>query len=151
MWINFDIPRLACSLAAQGDAPAFLGKLHSRFSTPSAAIVLYAGFIWLLAVTGAYLWISSLGAGALLLVYIGTCAALIRLRARKPQTNALRMPLGRGLAIFAIITCLAAFTRLHARQALLIGITALIAAANSWWAKRRDLRNQQAAQAVFSV
>ncbi|HEV2385924.1 MAG TPA: APC family permease [Candidatus Acidoferrales bacterium] len=138
-----NIPRLACSLAAQGDAPAFFGKLHLRFSTPAAAIVLFAGFIWLLAVTGAYLWISALGAGALLIVYIGTCAALIRLRARKPQPNALRIPLGRGLALFAIITCLAAFTRLHARQALLIGVTALIATLNWWWAKRREAKKQR--------
>ena len=152
-WLSgalLEVPRLACSLAAQGDAPVFFGHLHSRFKTPSIAIVLFAGFIWLLATTGAYLWIAALGSGAIIVVYSAGCAALIRLRRQQPHASALRLPLGRAFAFTGIFICLILLTRLHAREALLMGITALIATANWWWAKRRELRKQAAVAARAS-
>jgi basic amino acid/polyamine antiporter, APA family len=138
-----NIPRLACSLASQGDIPPLLGRLHSRFNTPSRAILLYAAVVWLLAATGTYLWLVALTGGAKLVIYAGACASLLRLR-RQPQTEALRIPFGRGLAILGILIALAIVTRLHAREALLMGITALIASANWWWAKQRERRVSQA-------
>jgi APA family basic amino acid/polyamine antiporter len=54
-WLSgaiLNVPRLACSLAAQGDAPGFLGNLHPSFKTPATAIVLYAAFLWVLVATG---------------------------------------------------------------------------------------------------
>jgi len=142
-WLSgavLNMPRLACSLAAQGDAPAFLGKLHPRFNTPSAAIVLYSGLAWLLATTGAYLWIVAITAGAIIVIYIGTCAALIRLRRKQPQAEALRAPFGGVLAIITIVIWLAALTRLHTGEAVMMGITGAIAAGNWWWAKRENAR-----------
>jgi basic amino acid/polyamine antiporter, APA family len=153
-WLSggiLNVPRLACSLAAQGDTPAFFGKLHSRFNTPSAAIVLYAGSVWLLAATGAYLWIAALGAGALIIIYSATSAALIQLRRQQPQANALRIPMGRSLAVIAIIMWLAVLTRLHGREALLMGITAMIATANWWWAKHREVQRQRASKAAIAA
>jgi amino acid transporter len=91
------VPRLACSLAAQGDAPVFLGKLHSRFKTPSIAIIVFAAFIWLLSATGAYLWIAALGSGALIIIYSGGCVAPGRHRWEwdsEPEVQ-LRSPAGR--------------------------------------------------------
>jgi amino acid transporter len=147
-WLSgavLNVPRLACSLAEQGDAPPFLGKLHPSFHTPSAAIVLYSGLAWLLAVTGAYLWIAALTAGAIIVMYVGTCAALIRLRRKQPQAQTLRAPFGRVLAAISIAIWLCALTRLHTSEALLMGITSTIAAANWWWAKR--LEKMRAAEA----
>jgi basic amino acid/polyamine antiporter, APA family len=146
-WLSgglLEVPRLACSLAAQGDAPVLLGKLHPRFKTPSIAIVLFAAFIWLLAATGAYLWIAALGSGALIVIYSAGCAALIKLRRKQPHADALRLPFGRAFALAGILICLAVLTRLHAREALLMGITAMIATANWWWAKQRERRVSQA-------
>ena len=145
-WLSgglLEVPRLACSLAAQGDAPGLLGKLHARFKTPAIAIVLYAAFIWLLSATGAYLWIAAVGSGALVVIYFAGCAALIRLRRQHPHADALRLPFGQGFALAGIVICLAAVTRLHIREALLMGITALIASANWWWAKRESERKTQ--------
>jgi basic amino acid/polyamine antiporter, APA family len=152
-WLSgavLNVPRLACSLAAQGDAPAFLGKLHPSFNTPSVAIVVYSALLWLLAATGAYLWIAALTAGAVIVMYTGTCAALIRLRRKQPQADGFRIPFGRGLAIITIMIWLTALTRLHAGEVLLMGITAAIATANWWWAKRRELRRERALQSGTS-
>jgi APA family basic amino acid/polyamine antiporter len=140
-WVSgalLNVPRIACSLAAQGDAPTFLGQLHPNFNTPSIAIVLYAALVWLLATTGAYLGIVALSAGAVIVIYVGSCAALIRLRQVQPQVNALRIPCGQGFAVVAILVWLAVLARLDARGAFLMGITAAVAAANWWWAKRKQ-------------
>lgn len=145
-WVSgalLNVPRIACSLAAQGDAPAFLGKLHAHFNTPSTAIVLYAALLWLLAATGAYLWIVALSGGASIVNYIGPCAALISLRRKQPHADALRIPLGQGLAILAIILSLALLARLNGGGALLMGITAMIATANWWWAKSKSRSKSQ--------
>jgi amino acid transporter len=153
-WLSggiLNVPRLACSLAAQGDAPAFFGELHPRFNVPSSAILLYASLVWLLAATGAYLWLAVLTAGAMIISYSTTCAALIRLRKRQPEVNAWRIPFGREAAVIAILIWLAALTRLHAREALLMGITAMIATANWWWAKRRELQKMRASHAVIAA
>lgn len=145
-WVSGGIlnaPRLACSLALQGDFPSFFGKLHPRFNTPATAIVLYSVVVWLLAVTGTYLWIVALTGGAGLVIYASTCAALLRLRRQQPQVNALRLPFGRVFAVVGITISLAVLTRLQLREALLMGVTALIAIANWWWAQRRGIREQQ--------
>src|SRR5215472_10788882 len=125
---------LRAPLAAQGDLPGFLGRLHPRFNTPAAAIVLYASFAWLLAATGAYLWIAALTAGSAILIYAGACCALIRLRRQRPQAEALRLPFGRLFAVAGIAISLAVLSRLHLREALLMVVTAAIATANWWWA-----------------
>jgi len=39
-------------------------------------------------------------------------------------------------------------TQLRAREALLMGVTALIATANWWWAKRRETQARKISEAV---
>jgi basic amino acid/polyamine antiporter, APA family len=141
-WLSgaiLNLPRLACSLALGGDFPTFLGRLHARFKTPAAAIVLFSAIVWGLAATGTFLWAAALSGGATVVIYSGMCAALIRLRQRRPHADALRIPFGRTLAVIGILIALALLTQLQASAALLIGITALIATANCWWAKRREI------------
>ena len=150
-WLSggiLNVPRLACSLGAQGDAPASLGKLHPRFNTPSRAIVIYATLVWLLAATGAYLFLVAVNAGAVIVYYSLACAALIRLRRTRPRAPALRVPFGQVIAILAICIWLVALTRLHAREALLVGITAAVATAHWWCAKPRDVENQRRAETL---
>jgi len=42
-------------------------------------------------------------------------------------------------------------TQLRAREALLMGVTVLIATLNWWWAKRREIQKQGASQAVLAA
>jgi len=140
-WISGSIvstPRIIYSFAANGDAPGWLGRINARFNTPDLAIVAYAVLVWVLAATGTYLWVVGVGAAALLIVYCTDCAALIRLRRIQPEVQALRIPCGPAMAVASIAISLALVSALNRHQALLIGITALLAGANWCWAKLGD-------------
>jgi hypothetical protein len=73
----------------------------------------------------------------MLVIYGGSCGALIRLRKIQPEKAALRIPFGRVLAVIAILMLAVVLTRLRAREVLLMSVTAVIASANWWWAKRQ--------------
>jgi basic amino acid/polyamine antiporter, APA family len=150
-WISGQIvssPRILYAFAANGDAPSILARINSRFNTPGAAIVVFAGLVWLLAATGTYLWIVAVGAGALLILYCGVCASLIRLRRMQSQASALRIPFGPVLAVISIAISLTLISALDGRQALLIGVTALLATVNWWWAKRHEVKELESSAAV---
>ena len=68
------------ALAEQGDLPKWFGYVHPRFRTPSNAILLTAGVALVLAVTGSFATMAAASAISRLLVYVMSCAALLRLR-----------------------------------------------------------------------
>ncbi|MGH9691435.1 MAG: APC family permease [Candidatus Acidiferrales bacterium] len=141
-WISATVlegPRYAYAFATEGDFPSFLGRLHPRFNTPAIAIVFFALITCVLALTGTFLWALVLTAGAKMIYYSGMCAALIRLRKMRPRADALRVPFGPVLAVIGILISLVLLTRLQRPQFLMMGATALIGAANWWWAKRRAI------------
>jgi amino acid transporter len=133
-------PRLVYALSSEGDLPAPLSSLHPRYHTPGLAICVYALLVWLLALTGTFLWVVAVSAGSMAIYYGGICAALIQLRKSQPHAPAFRLPFGRAIALAGIAICIALLTRLSLREALLMGVTALIASANYWWARRRAIR-----------
>ena len=148
-WISgafLNAPRLAVALAYQGDCPLFLGKLHPRFHTPSAGILLYAVAVAALAVTGTFLWVVAVTAGAVVIFYLIGCAALIRLRHLQPNVPAFRAPFGPVFATLGILISAVLMTELELRQLGLMCFTALVAAANWLWARR----NTPAAESIPS-
>ena len=150
-WISGSIlegPRLAYSLAAQGDFPAFFSKLHPRFNTPGVAIILYALTAWLLAVSGTFLWIVAFSASSMIVYYAGTSACLIRLRKIHPNADAFRLPFGPALTFVAVGIALVLLTGLHRREILLMSVTALIATANWAWVRYRQLHSTLPVKAV---
>ena len=130
-------PRLAYSLAAHGDFPTILARLHPRFHTPTAAILFYALAGWVLAFSGSFLWLVALSSGAVMILYAGMCASLIPLRKFRPDVVALRIPFGPVLSILGVAICLALMAGLKRRELLLMCVTVLIATANWLWARRR--------------
>jgi amino acid transporter len=131
-------PRLVCSLASHGDFPRFFGKLHPRFNTPARATIVYALVVWVLAASGTFVWAVMVTGGSAILMYAATSAALIRLRQQNPHADASRIPLGSTLAWIGIVIAICLLTQLKARQALLIGGTALIATASWLWARHEN-------------
>jgi len=153
-WISGDIltsPRIVYAFAETGDAPRFLGNIHSGFQTPAFAIVVYAILTWVLAVTGTFLWVAAVGGASTLILYSGVCAALIRLRHVEPRAEAFRIPFGPVVAVLAIGISVVLISALDRLQALLMVITAALATANWWWAKRREVHNKQDAQGVVAA
>ena len=129
-------PRLAFSLAAHGEFPTFLARLHPRFHTPALAIVCYAALVWMLAVSGGFFWLLALTAASAMVTHISTCAALTRLRRQQPQADALRVPFGPVFSVIGITISLVLISRLQLSQAVLMGVTVAIASANWWLVKR---------------
>jgi len=150
-WISgatLNVPRLAYSLAAQGDFPAILARLHPRFHTPTTAILFYALAGWVLAFSGSFLWLVALSSGAVMILYSGQCASLIRLRKLRPKAVALRIPFGPVLSILGVAICLALMIGLKRRELFLMCIVVLIATANWLWARRRPLEPETETKAV---
>ena len=141
-------PRLAYSLAAQGDFPAVFSRLHTRFHTPWAAILLFAFIGWLLATAGTFLWLVALASGSMIIEYAGLCASLIRLRKLSPNAEAFRIPFGPVFSVVGITIAVTLLTGLKRRVLFLMCVTALIASANWLWARRHHLELETKAKAA---
>jgi APA family basic amino acid/polyamine antiporter len=128
--------RLVYSLAADGDFPNVLARIHPRFHTPAVAIIVYAFIGWALAVTGTFQFVLALSAGATVVYYAGMCASLIRLRRLHPNADAFRTPFGPVLSVVAVAIALGLMTGLKPRELLLMCVTAVIASANWLWVRR---------------
>lgn len=128
------------ALAEQGDLPRWFGKVHQHFRTPSNAIVVTAAVAFVLAVTGSFVTMAAASAISRLVVYVMTCAALLKLRAQFPGPDpqvsrgivvnppAFVVPGGAVVPVVAII--IAAAIILGATQIQLIsGAGALVAGA----------------------
>jgi amino acid transporter len=131
--------RLSYSLAAQGDFPHFLGRLDSRWNTPVRAILFNAALVWLLAVTGTFKWVLVVTVGANMVIYAGACASLLAFRRRGLTAGGTRVPGGNVLAWIGIAISIILMTQVELRQGLLMSVTALIAALNWWWVRRKHL------------
>jgi amino acid transporter len=144
-------PRLVYSLAAEGDLPAKFAKIHSRFHTPTVAILVCAIAGWILAVSGSFIFVLAISAGATMVYYAGMCGSLLRLRKLHPQANAFRMPFGPVLSVVGIAISVGMMMGLKPRELLLMSVTALIATANWLWARRRFNNKTTAEPAAASV
>lgn len=136
-------PRVVYAMSSHGDFPYYLSRLNPRYHTPAIATCIYAFLVWLLALTGTFLWVAAVSAGSMALYYGAICAALIQLRKTRPQAQALRLPFGRAIALGGSAICIALLSRLSIREALLMCITAVIASGN-WWTARHRAANKLA-------
>ncbi len=118
------------------------GAIHQTFRTPTVSILVYAFLVWFLAVQGSLIQNLSLSAVSRLSTYGLACAAVPMLRrldrlGRAPGSPALfRIPWATTLATLGVLFSLVLATRMNAREALLLGLTVLIALAH-WAAVRR--------------
>jgi basic amino acid/polyamine antiporter, APA family len=133
--LMLDAPRLIFSLGDEGEFPKVLARVHPRYHTPTVAIVCFAVLTWVLAVSGGFLWLLSVTAAASMVMYISMCAALIELRRREPNRDALRVPFGPTCAVIGILVSLVLIAQLTAGQLALMGVVVLFGAAN-WWLVR---------------
>jgi len=97
-------PRYLYALAQDGFGPAFLARLHPRYRTPAAAIVLQTAIALPLAFTGSFEALATLSAVARLATYFGTALAVPVLR-RKLPPGAVRLPGGAAIPIAAALLC----------------------------------------------
>jgi amino acid transporter len=102
-------PRVLYALSAQGELPRALSMVHALRGTPSLAILTSAFLVWLLTVSGTFVYLATFSALTRLLVYAASCAALPVLR-KRDGTAPVSIPLGRILAALAVLLALGVIT-----------------------------------------
>lgn len=99
------------ALAEQGDLPSFFGRVHARYHTPINAILVTAGVALVLAVSGTFKTMAEASAISRLLVYVATCASMLRLRSAQfegvVKPAVFTVPFGPVIPIAAIMVSLA--------------------------------------------
>ena len=119
--------RTLFALAESKDLPRWFGFVHSRYRTPSNAILFSAAVAIVLALTGSFVTLAAVSAIARLVMYIAVCLATLALRRRLGKAQ-FTIPLGPVIPIVASVVALGILA--GATQAQLIaGVAALAAGA----------------------
>lgn len=98
-------PRVIYALSVQGELPRALSNVHALRGTPYVAILASAFLVWLLTISGTFIYLATFSALTRLLVYAASCAALPVLRKREGPAP-LAIPFGRILAGLAVLLAL---------------------------------------------
>jgi amino acid transporter len=118
--------RVPFAIAEQKQLPAFLARVHQRFSTPHLAIMVTAAVMMILSLKSSFVTALTISAIARLVTYIATCLALPVLKRRKDVAPAAFKVAGGS---FIAILCLILAAWLLANSTLKEAIQATIAAA----------------------
>jgi amino acid transporter len=135
--------RLLFALGEQGDLPSFFGRIHRIYRTPVPAILTTCGITLVLALSGTFVVLAQTSAVSRLVVYVGTCAAAIRLReaalAGMAAPASFLLPFGATIPAAAIVIALGILAG-STRMNLLAGGVALVCGAIVYWtaARRRE-------------
>jgi basic amino acid/polyamine antiporter, APA family len=126
--------RLPFAMAAQGQLPAVLARVHPRFRTPHISILVSAIAVLLLALPGTFIYALKFTVITRVLVYASTCAALpiLRRRARlsvpsenpAEKPNSFEVPAGMLISIVGVILCLFLLANSGWREARDVAIAA---------------------------
>ncbi len=100
--------RLPFAFAERGQMPQWLARVHPRWRTPHAAVIVSGICAGSLALYHSFLGALAVTALTRLVGYVTTCAALIVLRARgvRSERSGFRLPGGPYIACMAILSCL---------------------------------------------
>lgn len=79
--------------------PAYLGKVHPRFSTPANAIITISTISFIVAVSGEFRQLAVIVSAALLLLYLGVVLATIKFRYKKNQDRSGTFKIPGGLVV----------------------------------------------------
>ncbi|MDX1503688.1 MAG: APC family permease [Thermoanaerobaculia bacterium] len=130
-------PRYLYALACDGFGPRFLARVHPRFRTPAAAILLQTAIALPLALTGTFVGLAALSVVARLATYVGTAAAVPVLRRLGPGEAGFRLPGGPLIPAAAIALSLGLAASATPRNLAAAGV-ALLAGLGVYALRRRD-------------
>lgn len=99
--------RLPFAMAAQGQLPGPLARVHKRFRTPHVSILVSALAALMIALPGTFIYAVKITVITRVIVYASTCAALPILRRRLPAEapDSFRVPAGVPVAIVCVGLC----------------------------------------------
>jgi APA family basic amino acid/polyamine antiporter len=133
-------PRVLFSMAERGELPQIFARVHPSFRTPDVAIFTYSVLAFGLAAWGSFEWNATLSAIVRLVTYGLTCAALLVLRARRPdEAPGFRLPGASAVAPAAVLFCLWLLTTRTLAQGWILGLILLTGALLWGKAARRTM------------
>jgi amino acid transporter len=100
----FTAPRITYTLALDGVLPRWFGMVHEKLRTPANSIIFFGLLSFLLAIFGSFVWLAATSVFSRVLVYMLTCAAVPRLRARYSVNGGFVLPGGYLIPILGIGT-----------------------------------------------
>lgn len=113
--------RICYGMAYKNLLPSFMGKVHKRFRTPHISLLFTCGIMLVLTLTNSLLFLLTVNAIGTLLIYIISCSALIKLRAKQNiPPAAYVLPAGRSIAAVSILFCFMILTGSTGQQFLYI-------------------------------
>ncbi len=122
-------PRFLFALAQDGYGPAFLARVHPRFRTPAAAILLQGVLSVALALSGSFVQLALLSMVTRLFAYIGTAAAVLVLARRyRDRPGALHLPGGPLIPLAALSLALALLLSASWQNLAAAGVALLVGA-----------------------
>jgi amino acid transporter len=126
-------PRYLYAVARDGYGPAVLARLHPRFRTPHAAILLQVAIALPLALTGTFAGLATLSVVARLATYFGTIAAVPVLRRKLPAGAGWRLPGGPAIPLAAAAVTIALAASATPRHLIAAAAALLVGAAVYRW------------------
>jgi len=125
--------RLPFAMAAQGQLPSPLARVHRRFHTPHVSIIVSAACALLLALPGTFIYALNLTVITRVIVYASTCAALpiLRWRAKKnlgeaAEAASFEAPAGGLISIVCVMLCFGLLANSGWREARDVSIAVAI-------------------------
>jgi len=100
-------PRMTYALAKDHSLPAWFGKVHEKYKTPSTSILFLGSVSFFLAVSGSFAWLAIMSSLARLLGFGITIAALPRLKKMfGSDSDSFKVPGGYFVPAFAFVVCI---------------------------------------------
>jgi len=89
-------PRVIFASSLDNNLPKILSTVHPKYKTPFAAIIFYAVVICVFSLSGSFKYLAVIATGSILLIELGVCLAVLRLRRRDgmPGPGEFRLPFG---------------------------------------------------------
>ena len=111
--------RTTFAMAHDGSLPIWFGKVHEKYRTPVNSLIFQAAFVFLLAISGTFVYLAVAGALARMFGYAICILALPAVRRNADaQTlkNATKIPFGYLISLVGLLVCLFAMTQAEPRN-----------------------------------
>jgi amino acid transporter len=133
--------RLIYAMAKRGELPRQLARIHSRFRTPAAAVILTAAVMLALTLSGTFVYLVTLSVLSRLVTYFLTCGAAPVLRYRFRIAARFHLPGGMAVPAAGMAVILWLLSNTSLREAAAV-IAATLAGLGAYWLSRR-VRNHR--------
>lgn len=106
--------RSSFAMAHYGALPMWFGKVHEKYSTPSNSLIFQAVFVYILAVSGTFVYLAIAGTLARMIAYSICILALPKVMKNADQEtreNATKIPGGFIIPFIGLLVCIFAMTQ----------------------------------------